>query len=724
MHPSDTPSPSFRRSPASVARAVLWSAALLSALALRAAEGDAASGQMEAEWLPAMVVTGLRSEREAFTVPFSIDTVSAERLRTEQMAGSLQDALLETPAVLVQQTARGQGSPYLRGFTGFRTLALVDGIRLNNSTFRDGPNQYWSTIDSLAIGQLEVMRGPAGVMYGSDAIGGTVNALMSPLPYGPGAEVNSAGAAFYRFGSADTSHVARVQYGQAKSERWAYSVGISGKSFDDLNGGDDVGLQPYSGYNQWDGDAKAEFFLADQTRLTVAYQRTQQDDVKRTHRTPFGLTWEGLSRGSDRLHEFDQLRELTYARITTETGRGDTFSGTVSWQRQNERQWVQRSNGSYQRNAVDVDTVGLTLQGISPSPVGQWTYGVEHYHDFVGSAQSSYSSALALTGVSIQGPVADDSDYDLFGAYVQDEIPLPARFRLFLGGRFSWARADAGIVRDPVTGSAVSFADDWNNASGTAQLLWHPDEAEKWGVYSGVAQGFRAPNLSDLTRFDIARSGEIETAALGLDPEEFVSAEVGIKTDQQLWTLGASYYRTFINDMIVRTPTGQTVNGLAEVTKRNGSTGWVQGVEISGRVALGFDLTLHGSLAWQEGEADYFATSTAQSVRAPMTRIAPLSGLLGLRWEGAVPGLHVELFGIFAAPQDRLSPDDIRDTQRIPVGGTPGWATANLRLGYQWTESLKLVAAVENILDEDYRIHGSGINQPGRNFRAGVEYRF
>ena len=97
-------------------------------------------------------------------------------LRREQMAASVPEALSETPGVLVQQTAHGQGSPYLRGFTGFRTVALVDGIRLNNSTFRDGPNQYWSTIDALAITRLEVVKGPASVMYGSDAVGGTVNA--------------------------------------------------------------------------------------------------------------------------------------------------------------------------------------------------------------------------------------------------------------------------------------------------------------------------------------------------------------------------------------------------------------------------------------------------------------------------------------------------------------------------------------------------------------------
>jgi hemoglobin/transferrin/lactoferrin receptor protein len=668
--------------------------------------------------------TATRRGQRPLELPYVTEQIRRNAIRNEQMAASVPEALLETPGVMVQQTAHGQGSPYIRGFTGFRALMLVDGIRLNNSTFRDGPNQYWSTVDALAVERLELVKGPASVMYGSDAIGGAVNALMRAPGYGFSPGLKWSGATYYRFGSAERAHLGRAEFSGADLERWGFNLGLTGKTFGDVQGGNEVGRQPHTGYDQWDTDAKADYYFSPQTKLTLGYQRTQQYDVERTHRTIYGLTWHGLVAGTDLQHYFDQMRQLTYARLAHETERGDRFTGTVSWHRQDEFQFVQRANRTVQRTGVDVNTVGLSLQCESPSKIGTWVYGAEHYRDYVDSYQHNYNAAGAFTGAAIQGPVADNSLYDLLGVYVQDDIPLLDRLHFIVGGRFNWARADAGKLRDPQTGLQTSFTDSWNNLSGSGRLLWHPDESKRWSLYTGASQGFRAPNLSDLTRFDIARSGELETAALDLKPEKFLSLEAGVKTVQKNWEAGLAFYHTFIDDLIVRTPTGAIIGGNREVTKHNASQGWVHGVELRARGYLGQGFSLFGNLAWQEGEADAFPTSNARSVRAPLSRMQPLTGLTGLRWDSFRTGFFAETYGMMSAKQDRLSPDDVRDTQRIPPGGTPGWATLNFRVGYDWKGRVRAVAGLENVLDQDYRIHGSGYNQPGRNFKLSLEYRF
>ncbi len=674
--------------------------------------------------LDTVIVTATRHEEHDMELPFSAQKIDRNVIRLESMDATLPESLMKVTGVLVQQTARGQGSPYIRGFTGFRTLALVDGIRLNNSTFREGPNQYWSTVDPLAVNHLEIVKGPGSVMYGSDAIGGVVNAQMRGPRYGTGDSLLWSGATYYRFGSAERAHLGRGEFSGAKVGEWGMALGLSGKEFGDVEGGSKVGRQVRTGFDQFDADTKAEYFFGPRTKLTLAYQRTEQNDVERTHRTIYGLTWEGLSRGTDLRHLFDQSRELTYARLSHETERNDEFVATVSWHAQAERQFVERANGTQQRNNVDVDTIGISLQGVSPSRFGQWMYGVEHYHDLVGSSQRNFDAAGKLTSTAIQGPVADDASYDLLGAFVQDEFPLADRLIFTLGGRFNWAQADAGALRDPRTGLATSFQDNWANAVGSGRLLWYADEAEHWAVFTGASQSFRAPNLSDLTRFDIARSGELETAALDLKPEHFITVDVGIKTAHKNWGAEAVFYHTFIDDLIVRTPTGSIVNGANEVTKQNASQGWLHGVELSGHAILGEGFRLFGNFAWQEGQADTFPSSNSASVRAPMSRMLPLTGLAGLRWDIFETGFFTEVYGLAMEKQDRLSPDDARDTQRIPPGGTPGWATLNFRAGYAWNQRLFATVALENALDIDYRIHGSGFNQPGRNIKVSAEWRF
>ena len=70
------------------------------------------------------------------------------------------------PGVMVQKTGPLQHSPYIRGFTGYANVLMIDGIRLNHSAFRAGPNQYWSTVDPLSIERLEVTRPLARLLSG------------------------------------------------------------------------------------------------------------------------------------------------------------------------------------------------------------------------------------------------------------------------------------------------------------------------------------------------------------------------------------------------------------------------------------------------------------------------------------------------------------------------------------------------------------------------------
>ncbi len=674
--------------------------------------------------LPEIVVTPMRSPMAIERAPYAAARLALREPGAPALARHLTDISAEMPSVMAQKTAQGQGSPFLRGFTGFRTLLLVDGIRLNNSVFREGPNQYLSTVDVASIEQVEVALGPASVLYGSDAVGGAINAR----PIRPPTETDGQGMGvrlLYRHATAEDSRGGRLEWTGRTANGWGWIGGFSARHFGDLRGGQDVGRQPRTGYDEWAADLRTEWQTNEDHRLTLAHQSVRQDDVWRTHRTIYGLTWKGLKHGDEIEHVFDQARDLTWMRWEHESGGGGN-SLTLYRHAQSEDLRRVAADGARRAEGFDVVAWGVNVQTLRDSDFGTWTIGADYQLDLVNSYGRRYDAEGHLRKVEIQGPVADDARYCLAGLYLQNRLPLkrPRGLDVVSGARYTFARAEADRVKNPL-GGAMSLSDEWHNVVGSLRAIQVFGAEEQSAVYAGISQGFRAPNLSDLTRFDIARSNELEIPSPGLDPERFLSAEIGARFDAAPLRFEAAAYRTWIDGMIIRAPTGrESGEGLVEVVKKNAGHGYIHGVE--GRATLNLTREWSGWLrtAWMDGEVEGYPDSTIQKRREPVSRLLPTTLRLGLKWQRADARYWGEIAGEAAEKADRLSTSDRRDTQRIPPGGTPAYAVLHLRGGARLSESLRLTAALENVLDADYRIHGSGFNEPGRNLVVALEGKF
>lgn len=675
-----------------------------------------------------VVVTASRLAQDPLESPFSIELIDADLLQRRSYR-TLPQALRDVPGVMVQETAHGQGSPYIRGFTGFHDLLLIDGIRLNNSAFRSGPNQYWSTVDSLSIERIELVKGPSSVLYGSDAIGGTVNVLTrSPHAYGAGPGLAYGGRTSARYATAEDSVQVRAEvdlgWTHADGGRTGLLLGGSAKAFGDLEGGRSTGTQRETGYDETDFDVKLEHALDNHVRLVFLHQNVAQNDVPRTHSTVFGINWRGTTRGSDLRRSFDQNRQLTYLQLHAEDldGAVDAVHASVSWHRQREVVDRIRGNGNQEFQGFDIGTLGASLQLDSSTSFGWLTYGVEYYRDDVDSFFRRVVNPQP--GDSIQGPIADDATYDLLGVYLQDRIAVGDAAELTLGGRFNHAATDADSVRDPVTATRISIDDEWNDFVGSARLLYRlvPD---RWHLFGGVSQGFRAPNLSDLTRFDTARTNEFEIPATSLDAEHYVSYEVGVKAQTALVNAQSAFFYTDIDDQILRFPTGNVDgNGDAEITKANVGDGHVYGVELGAGVRVLPQTTLFGNFTFIEGRVTNFEGPTSALADDYLSRLMPLTAQLGLRYEDAQDRFWAETVVVHAADADKLSFGDRTDTDRVPPGGTPGYDVWHIRGGWQVTDRASLAVLLENLTDVDYRVHGSGLNRPGRNLILAFETTF
>lgn len=694
---------------------------LLVALASPAPAQD--SEQDPFEDVETIVITPSSPGEDAFLAPYGSAVISSREL-AERTPRTTPQAFRYVPGVMVQETAQGQGSPYIRGFTGQQNVMLIDGVRLNNSVFRSGPNQYWNTVDPYSIERFELLKGPGSVLAGSDALGGTVTAFTrSPEGAGPGTFVD--GEFTGRFSTAEESVIGRIESSVGEGDRWGLLIGLTGKSYGDVHGGRDTGNQPNTGYDEWGGDIKLQHAPDADSRFTMLHQRVHQRDVPRTHRTLDSVSFEGTTTGSELRRDLDQDRTLTYMQYRRENiGTGiDLLSAGLSWHHQAEERDRLRSGGRHDVQGLDVGTLGLFARAATrETALGTISFGVDAYHDNVNSFRRNLTSPDPAD--DIQGPVADDASYDLIGLYVQDELALNERLDLTLGARFQYAHADAESVRDPVTDMRTSIDDSWETVVGSARFVYALAE-ERWSLFGGISQGFRAPNLSDLTRFDSARTDEFEIPALGLEPEYTIQYELGVKargrgTEAQLSTFFAD-----IRDMIVRVPTGNTNgDGDFEISKANAGDGYLAGVELGGSVQLAPRWSLFGNTTYIDGEVDTFPTSAPVAVREPLDRLMPWTTFVGVRWDRADKRVWVETTSTIADRADRLSTRDMNDTDRIPPGGTPGYFVWDLRGGWQIDDDIELTIELENILNEDYRIHGSGVNRPGTNLILGLRMSF
>jgi outer membrane receptor protein involved in Fe transport len=145
------------------------------------------------------------------------------------------------------------------------------------------------------------------------------------------------------------------------------------------------------------------------------------------------------------------------------------------------------------------------------------------------------------------------------------------------------------------------------------------------------------------------------------------------------------------------------MTGYDIYTKINVDKGFIQGYEIQTAYYPTKNFNINVSLTSLYGQS--------VTRNEPLRRIPPLNGQLGFQYQKGI--YHVGFIGDFASAQRRLAQGD-KDDNRIQKGGTPGYNVFNCYSGVD-LKFMTLKMYLNNILNEDYRTHGSGINGMGRS---------
>lgn len=642
-----------------------------------------------------------------------------EEVIAERTARTTAETLREEPGITVQKTSHGGGSPIIRGLSSNRVLLLVDGIRLNNSTFRLGNHQYLTTVDDQAAQGVEVVRGPTSVLYGSDAMGGTIN-VITRRPEFISDNLQFQYGVRARYASADQEKMTAAAM-DGGNKKIALHFGLTLKDYGHLKRGtwsDSPELelatngteQSPTAFHGYDFDAKGVYRLSGERTVIVAWQQTRQRKVPRYDKYENNdyFRWVYEPQRRDLVYTLYEVKPLS-SRITG-------LRASLSWHRQLEGREIQPAQTSPLTKERDhVRTVGTLFEMDAAAGKHLIRSGTEAYFDDVASARSHIDPLSGAVTTDVRGRYPDGSTYNSFGLFTHDRYQFHPRWTGVAGLRASLFHARFDRMTESSEVDRIEHRFD--ALTGSAGIVYTSPGGVT--ISGNVAQAFRAPNLSDLTKLGESKGNVYEIPNSGLEPENLLSCDVGARWKTETWEGDVSLWYSSIRGLIASADTTMNGSPTTEIggetfnvkTRKNIGRGFLRGADAAIALALGGALTASTSLSYTYGENE--------TQGEPADGVPPLSGGASLKWKRGDTYITPSIR--WALRQDRLSSDDL-DDPRIPPGGTPSWYAVHLRAGRPLGGGTHLRLALENVLDRNYREHGSGLNGPGRSFVIALEF--
>ena len=652
--------------------------------------------------LGTLQVTAGRRAEAVGDVPQPVTVVAREQIEAATVQ-TWTEALRGVPGAFVQSSGPGQGIVIVRGLKGSEVLHLVDGMRLNNAFFRNAPSQYIALVDPLLIERIELVRGPNSVLYGSDAMGGVIQLLTPEERFG-GDALAARGRARWRINTQDLSNVSRIDAALGRNGL-SLALGGSWQDYGERITPDDGRLRD-TDYTARSWDAKLLAAVGDGEWM-LSHQDFVIPKLARYHQIVPGF---GTQPDSEFSFFEPNARQFTHARYRHLQPLGPVRDLELHLARQlivDDRFGRDLGSTVDTRESNRSELYGLTLQARSQWAVdAELIYGLEYYDDTIASARRETDTDTGRTE-AVRPRFPDGSSERSIGVYAHQEWYLPGGAVLDAGLRYSAVRTEL----PPSDRPGVVVDDD--DITGSIGLLLPLSEALHGALNLG--RGFRAPNVFDLGTLGNRPGNRFNAPNPDLGPETVWSLGAGLKWVGARCQGEAGLFAQRFTDRIASVPTGNPRDdGRTEVQSRNLAEARYYGLESGGRCGMAAGLAAEAVLNWTWGEERQPGEVTAAN------RVPPLNGRLALDWLVA-DGLKLRSDWLFAGRQDRLAPGDVADS-RINPNGTGGWLRWDLAAQWRASAALRADLRLLNLLDAQYREHGSGIDAPGFGLAVAVQY--
>ena len=507
--------------------------------------------------------------------PFVISSITNKQI-VEKGARTTPEALQGVSGVFIQKTNHGGGSAFLRGLTGNQTLIVLDGIRLNNAIYRYGPNQYLNTIDMFTVDKIDVLKGIGAVEYGSDAMGGVIHVKTKENASKDLNKISLNNTSKFISSDMEKTNRTAIQYA---TNKWDFIGGISLKKYGDLVGGENIGKQNPTGYNELNYDLKTRIKISNQSELIYSSQNTIQKNVPIYHK----IALENFKTNQID-YQIHYLNYLKYKYISNKKWISEIIIN-ASTQRSIEQRSNQKNNSSIFRNEADtVKNIGLTAEIVS-KPNKNWTMnsGFDYYKDQIFSEAIETSSELN-TQVFKRGLYPNGSIYKNSSIFNIHNLNFN-KLNIVAGLRYNFLHIQMNELT--LGNIAIKPSALVSNFGFNYQLNQHSF------LFGSITTGYRAPNIDDLGSLGIV-DFRYEIPSYDLRPEKSLNTEIGYKFRKNKIDFSIAAFKMKLKDIIARVQVdGKVINGYNVYNKKNIESSYINGAEVNYTYLLSKFLTWH-----------------------------------------------------------------------------------------------------------------------------------
>jgi iron complex outermembrane receptor protein len=662
-------------------------------------EEKAKVGEDNAVELEEVVVTASRYERAVGDIPASVTLITREQI--EGSSGMQLDDILRKYAgidITASSFLSHSADVVLRGMGEMpgRTLILYDGAPINKA---DTGSANWDLFRAEDVERIEIVRGPASALYGSNAMGGVINIISRK----PDSAKPMAFEARGMYGSFNTLDTGGTLSGQV--DGFQYHI-----SFDHLDS---------DGYNPVPEEERTEYDI----------ERYLQEDHLKTrfaYELPNGASVSlGYLFFDDKRGEGEKIRhdDGVYRKWKTNSLNldYDWRTGAADWTLKigyNKEDYFwnreQMKKGLYTLYEVDVDRV-----------------------DSSGSVQATFpvrDSHLLTTGIDFRYGSVDGNDIDIirndnpsdtvvhnegkqlsYSFFLNDQIKTGERMVVDAGVRYDYVKGYDGRFSDSsgFLSNEVHPDKNWSHLSPKVAVLYRI--TDKTVLRASIGTAFRAPILDDLYRSGILR-GKIYAANPDLGPEKLISYEAGINhTFSEEVSFGVSGYFSQGKDFFYPVEVGiDPYTGRDLYMRKNIGKVHIYGGEFEADWKMNDMFTFFGNYTFNVSKIEEF--DEQPELESKYLEDSPRhKANLGMTFS------HPDMFR--AGITGRYVGDRYGDTENTAEGELEDYLVLDLKILKEFTQYCEVYVDVLNLFDKEI-MYSSDFEGPGVEIRGGLTLRF